>query len=226
MRPLLFSLPIVLAASVALAACKGKPGEDCTDTPGSRRLEIACRVTDPSNPLTARVFVNRVWHHLFGRGIVPTVDDFGVMGQPPTNPELLDYLADRFVKEGLSLKRLVRAIVLSATYQMSTLPADPRAKEVDPQNTLLHHMPVRRLEAEAIRDAILEVSGALDRRMGGPGFDLFEPNDNYVNVYTPKRSFGPAEWRRLVYQSRPRMQPDDTFGAFDCPYGGQIARLD
>jgi len=79
------------------------------------------------------------------------------------------------------------------------------------------------MEAEAIRDAILAVSGALDRRMGGPGFDLFEPNDNYVKVYTPKRTFGPAEWRRLVYQTRPRMRPDDTFGAFDCPDAGQTA---
>jgi hypothetical protein len=153
-----------------LEALAGKDAPRITN--GSGRLEIARLVTDPSNPLTARVSVNRVWHHLFGRGIVPTVDDFGVMGQPPSHPELLDHLADRFVKDGWSLKHLIRSIVLSSTYQMSSLPSDPRAAELDPQNTLLHHMPVRRLEAEAIRDAILAVSGRLDRTVYAPPVEV------------------------------------------------------
>ena len=101
--------------------------------------------------------------------------------------------------------------------------ADPRGLATDAQCRLLWRFPPRRLESKALRDSVLAVSGALNWQMGGPGFDLFEPNSNYVKVYTPKRSFGPAEWRRMIYQSRPRMQPDDTFGAFDCPEGGQIA---
>jgi cytochrome c553 len=188
-----------------------------SDAPGSRRLEIARLVTDPSNPLTARVFVNRVWHHLFGRGIVPTVDDFGVMGQPPTHPELLDYLADRFVKEGWSLKRLVRAIVLSSTYQMSSLSSDPRATEVDPQNTLLHHLPVRRLEAEAIRDAILAVSGRLDRTAYAP------PVEVYLTPFMEGRgkpqASGPldGDGKRSVYVSVRRNFLPPTMLAFDFP---------
>jgi hypothetical protein len=134
---------------------------------GSGRLELARRVASPDNPLTARVMANRVWHHLFGRGIVPTVDDFGVMGQPPSHPELLDHLADRFVKEGWSVKRLIRGVVLSNTYRMSSA-ASEHATRVDPQNVLLHHMPVRRLEGEAVRDAILAVSGRLDRTPYAP----------------------------------------------------------
>ena len=87
----------------------------------------------------------------------------------------------------------------------------------------LWRYPSQRLEAEAIRDSILAVSGKLNLQASGPGFDLFEPNTNYVKVYTPKKSFGPAEFRRMIYQQKPRMQLDDTFGAFDCPDGGQIA---
>jgi cytochrome c553 len=190
-------------------------------SPGSRRLEVARFVTDPSNPLTARVFVNRVWHHLFGRGIVPTVDDFGVMGQPPTHPDLLDYLAERFMKEGWSLKRLVRAIVLSSTYQMSSLPADPRAKEVDPQDTLLHHMPVRRLEAEAIRDSMLAVAGSLNPEMGGP--PVYPPVEVYLTPFLEGRgkpqSSGPldGDGKRSIYVSVRRNFLPPTMLAFDFP---------
>jgi hypothetical protein len=88
---------------------------------------------------------------------------------------------------------------------------------------LLWRYPPRRVEAEALRDSVLFVSGKIDLKMGGPGFDLFEPNSNYVRVYTPKKAFGPAEFRRMIYQQKPRMQLDDTFGAFDCPDAGQIA---
>jgi hypothetical protein len=136
-------------------------------THGSGRLELARQLTDPAlNPLLARVMVNRVWHHLFGRGIVPSVDNFGVLGEPPSHPELFDYLADRFVREGWSVKRLVRALVLSSSYRMAARP-DARADAADPQDRLLHRMPVRRLEGEAIRDAMLAVSGRLDPRLYG-----------------------------------------------------------
>lgn len=187
-----------------------------------RRVAFAAWLTDPANPLTARVMVNRLWHHHFGRGIVDTPSDFGRNGGRPTHPELLDWLASEFVDQEWSVKHIHRLIVRSATYRQASV-AGGRGSDVDANVRLLWRFPSRRLEAEAIRDAVLAVSGCLDRRMGGPGFDLFQPNDNYVKVYTPKTTFGPAEWRRLVYQSRPRMRPDDTFGAFDCPDGGQIA---
>jgi hypothetical protein len=137
--------------------------------PGSGRLELARRLVDPgATPLPPRVIVNRVWQHHFGRGLVATPDDFGAMGQPPTHPELLDYLASEFIDGGWSLKALHRRIVLTRAYRMSSRPDDPEAERLDPENRLLHRRDVRRLEAEAIRDAMLAVSGRLDPRMGGP----------------------------------------------------------
>ncbi len=137
---------------------------------GSGRLELARRITDPSNPFPSRVMVNRLWHHLFGRGIVPSVDDFGVMGQPPTHPELLDWLAADFQGNGWSIKHTIRKIVTSSTYRMSSKPGSDggRGEQIDPNNELLHRMPKRRLQAEAIRDAMLAVSGRLDLTMYGP----------------------------------------------------------
>jgi hypothetical protein len=134
---------------------------------GSGRLELAEHINDPANPLTSRVIVNRIWHHLMGRGIVPTVDDFGVLGQRPTHPELLDYLANQFVADGRSIKRLIRSIVLSRTYQMSSQPSSD-AVAADPKNLLWHHCPPRRLQGEVIRDALLAVSDRLDSTMFGP----------------------------------------------------------
>jgi hypothetical protein len=134
---------------------------------GSGRFELAQHITSPTNPLTTRVIVNRLWHHLMGRGIVPTVDDFGVLGQRPTHPELLDYLATAFQKDGQSLKRMIRRIVLSQTYRMSG-ETNPKVVEADPKNELWHHRPPKRLEGEAIRDELLAVSGRLDRTAFGP----------------------------------------------------------
>ncbi len=119
------------------------------------------------------------------------------------------------------MKHIHRLILLSATYRQAST-SEPRGRAVDADARLLWRYPPRRLEAEPLRDAYLFVSGKLDLKMGGPGFDLFEPNTNYVKVYNSKQSFGPAEWRRMVYQNKPRMQLDDTFGQFDCPDGGQI----
>lgn len=151
-------------------------GEDQpTDPRHSGRLELAHRLTDPSNPLTSRVIVNRLWHHLFGRGIVPTVDDFGKMGQPPTHPELLDWLADDFMKtQAWSIKGAVKQIVTSRTYRMSARPtaSEEVTKLADPENKLLHRAPVRRLSGEAIRDSLLMLSGRLDRKMYGPSVQL------------------------------------------------------
>ncbi len=133
---------------------------------GSGRLELASQVTAASNPLTARVIVNRIWHHLMGRGIVATTDDFGVLGQRPTHPELLDYLATQFIQDGYSIKRLIRRIVLSRTYQLSSY-SQREALEKDPKNLMWHYRPPKRLEGEAIRDALLSLSGRLDKRLYG-----------------------------------------------------------
>jgi hypothetical protein len=150
-------------------------GQPAWPAGSSGRRELADRVLDPQNPLTARVAVNRVWHHLFGRGLVPTTDNFGKLGEAPVDPvaqALLDTLAVRFMEEGWSIKGLVREIVTSATWRMSSA-RDPAAVEKDPLNLLLHHHPLRRLEGEAIRDKILAVSGRLDPKVGGPSVEVF-----------------------------------------------------
>jgi hypothetical protein len=194
-----------------------------TDAPEqARRIALAAWVTSPQNPLTARVIVNRLWQHHFGHGIVDTPSDFGHMGARPTDPQLLDWLASRLVEGGWRLKPIQRLIVLSATYRQAS-GFNPAAATVDASSALLWRFPPQRLEAEEIRDAILCVSGKLDLRAGGPGFDVFKPNSNYVRVYLPKDDFGPPEWRRMIYQFKPRLQQDGTFGVFDCPDGGQIA---
>ena len=128
---------------------------------GSGRLELAHWLADRGNPLTARVMVNRVWLHLFGQGLVPTPDNFGASGQPPSHPELLDSLALTFMDQKWSIKALIRQVVLSRTYQLAST-HDARNFEADPDNTLLWRMTPRRIEAEALRDAVLAVSGKLE----------------------------------------------------------------
>ncbi|MBL9175902.1 MAG: DUF1553 domain-containing protein [Verrucomicrobiales bacterium] len=189
-----------------------------TDGASSGRRELADQLTDPGNPLVARVLVNRVWHHLFGRGLVPTVDNFGALGERPTDPELLDYLAWQFVHEDhWSLKRLIHRLVLTQTYSMSHRDADPRAQELDPANHLWHHIPVRRLEAEAIRDSLLTVSGRLNPAVGGP------PVPVYLNEFTvgrgrPDKS-GPldGDGRRSLYLAMRRNFLSPALLAFDAP---------
>ncbi len=147
---------------------------------GSGRFQLAERIASPKNPLTARVMVNRVWHHMFGAGIVRTVDDFGHVGELPSHPELLDHLAARFATPlgsdgdgfGWSVKALIREIALSRTF-CATDHAEATAAEIDPQNRLLHHYPARRMEAEAIRDSILAVSGRLQPELYGPSIQPY-----------------------------------------------------
>jgi mono/diheme cytochrome c family protein len=183
---------------------------------GSGRLELARRMTDPANPFISRVIVNRVWHHLFGRGIVPTVDNFGVLGQPPTHPELHDSLADGFLRDGWSIKRLIRRIVMSSTYQMSSRPSE-RAARIDPQNLLWQHASIRRLEGEAIRDSILTVSGRLNRQSGGPSVEI------YVTPFMEGRGVptasGPldGDGRRSIYLRVLRNFLTPMMTAFDTP---------
>ena len=182
---------------------------------GSGRLELAERMIDPSDPFLPRVMVNRVWQHLFGRGIVPTVDNFGVLGQPPTHPELLDFLADRFVREGWSVKRLIREMVLSSSYQMSSQES-ALDHQRDPQDLLWHHAFVRRLEGEAIRDSILAVSGRLDLRLGGPSEDVFLTP--FMEGRGRPRS-GPldGDGRRSIYIKVRRNFLSPMMMAFDMP---------
>src|SRR5271166_2790997 len=139
-----------------------------TPAPGSGRLELAQRMVDPSaNPLLSRVLVNRIWKHLFGEGIVKSTDDFGAMGRKPSHPELLDWLAAEFVGRGWSIKEMQRLMVTSSTYRMTSVP-NQVAERLDPPNTYLHRMNVRRLEAEAIRDTLLAASGGLSPLLYGP----------------------------------------------------------
>lgn len=183
-----------------------------------RRMRFAGWIASAENPLTARVFINRVWQQHFGAGLVNTPSDFGMNGSPPTHPELLDWLASRFVAEGWSLKKLQRAILLSNTWRQSSAP-NPAASKVDAACRLLWRFPPRRVEAEAIRDSILSVSGRLDPRRGGPSFFLHDVDRENVYHYHPKETFGPEETRRMVYAFKVRMEQDGIFGAFDCPDG-------
>ncbi len=186
----------------------------------ARRVALAKWITDRDNPLTARVIVNRLWHYHFGTGLVDTPSDFGANGSRPTHPRLLDWLASELIRSGWSLKHIHRLILTSATYRQASTPR-PRARKRDGATRLLWRYPPRRLEAEAIRDTVLAVSGSLRRRMYGPGYRLFKPNDNYVRVYRPKEKWGPAQWRRMVYRHQVRMETGPVFGAFDCPTGGR-----
>ncbi|MCW3095538.1 MAG: Protein of unknown function (DUF1553)/Protein of unknown function (DUF1549)/Planctomycete [Chthonomonadaceae bacterium] len=182
---------------------------------GSGRLQLAQRMTAASNPLLARVMVNRLWQNHFGEGIVRTPDDFGVMGERPTHPELVDYLASEFVRQGWSLKKMQRLMVLSRTYRMASDP-DPKAEAADPQDRLLHRMPIRRLEAECIRDGILAVSGRLDPKLYG---SPIMPN---LNAFTPGRGAPPSgpldgDGRRTIYLSVRRNFLIPMLLAFDYP---------
>jgi cytochrome c553 len=168
-------------------------------TDGSGRLELARAIASKDNPLTARVLVNRVWLHHFGRGLVATPSDFGLRSEPPTHPELLDYLAWRFMEEGWSVKRLHRLILRSRAYQQSsTERAD--GERIDPENRLLWRMNRRRLDFEAMRDALLAVSGALDRTAGGPAVDITK---------------APFSGRRTVYGFIDRQNLPGMFRTFD-----------
>ena len=185
---------------------------------GSGRKELAEIMTDPSNPLLARVMVNRVWHHLFGRGIVASVDNFGWLGQRPTHHELLDDLAAAFVKDDQwSLKLLLRRLVLSRTYAMSSRPDDNGAEKRDPENLLLHRMNLRRLEGEAIRDAMLAVSGRLDQRMHGASVPLHP--SQFVEARGLRAERGPldGDGRRSLYVAARRNFLPMMFTVFDTP---------
>jgi cytochrome c553 len=184
----------------ALGAGAGTPALQ-----GSGRVYLAQQLANPQNPLTARVFVNRVWQHHFSEGLVRTPDNFGHLGELPSHPELLDYLSAQFIKSGWSIKTLHRSIVLSRTYQMSSRPSRA-ANSRDPDNRLLQHMPVRRLAAEEIRDAMLAAAGCLDKTLHGPSV-------------LPVTFYGTVDsnCRRSIYINVRRGQVSPLLTAFDFP---------
>jgi hypothetical protein len=183
---------------------------------GSGRLELARQLTDPERtPFVTRVLVNRVWHHLFGRGLVASTDNFGVLGERPSHPELLDHLAARFVRDGLSLKKLIRLLVLSSTYRMASRQDGP-AEAADPNNQLWHRMPLRRLEGEAIRDAMLSVSGGLRGQMYCPSVPV-HLTDFQEGRGRPDSGPLDGDGRRSIYLSVRRNFLSPLLLAFDTP---------
>jgi hypothetical protein len=183
---------------------------------GSGRLELARQLVDPGNPLVARVMVNRIWQHHFGTGLVKSVDDFGAMGRKPSHPELLDWLAGQFVGRGWSIKSMHRLMVTSSTYRMkSTL--DPEAERIDPTNTYLHRMNVRRLEGEAIRDALFAIAGGLNETMFGASVPVHLTS--FLEGRGRPVKSGPLDGdrRRSIYLAVRRNFLNPMFLAFDTP---------
>lgn len=210
-----------------------KPGDKVTPTvPGflpplpdgapRNRLTLARWLTDPANPLPARVAVNRYWQMYFGLGIVKTAEDFGSQGEAPSHPELLDFLATEFIRTGWDVKAMQRLIVTSATYRQSSI-ASPQARERDPENRLLARGPRVRLPAEMIRDQQLSVSGLLSTKMGGPSVKPYQPEGLWEQLSAfPgrklfQRSQGEDLWRRSVYSYWKRTVPPPSMTVFDAP---------
>lgn len=213
-------------ATSANATAENTQGET-----SGRRLALAHWLTQPDHPLTARVFVNRVWHHHFGRGIVETLGNFGHSGSLPSHPELLDWLAVDFMEHGWSVKRLHRQIMLSTAYQQSSrrpglnwsesdrpeaeVQTAKRAEQTDPENRLLWRMNMRRLESEVMRDSILLVSGTLDRTAGGPPVEITNPADGLSEAKPAPTPTSPN--RRSVYLFARRVYPLKFLEIFDAP---------
>src|SRR5262249_20202420 len=177
-----------------------------------RRTAFANWVVSPENPLFARVMVNRVWQHHFGTGLVATTDNLGASGARPSHPELLDYLAAEFVASGWSLKALHRLVLTSAVYRQSSI-SRPDLDAADPDNRLLARYPIRRLDAEAVRDSLLHVSGELDLRGGGPFVPSTRTPEGVVEV--PESTSG--SHRRSVYLQQRRTQVVTFLQLFDAP---------
>ncbi len=205
----------------------GDLGLDSSTLDHERRLAFGDWVTSGENPLTSRVFVNRVWHHIFGNGIVTTTADFGEAGARPSHPELLDWLATRFQTpvvdggQGWSVKALVRELVLTQAFQQSSAP-DKAALAVDGATTLLWRYPPRRVEAEVLRDSMLRSAGVLDTTLGGESFRIHNVKATYSQWEVVDNS-SESTWRRLLYQERMRRVDDQMFTAFDLPDCGQVA---
>ena len=185
-----------------------------------RRLALAEWLASPRNPLPARVIVNRIWHHHFGRGIVGTLDNLGSVGDPPIHPELLDWLAVEFVNRGWSIKQMHRLIMTSEAYQLASAFEDAENASVDPENRYLWRYRLHRLDAEIVRDAIMAVSGGIDLTVGGPPVFPFVPEkilESEANGFWDNQPDGPGVWRRSVYVYRRRSLGFPFFDTFDLP---------
>ena len=181
-----------------------------------RRLALARWITRDDNALALRVLANRVWHYHFGTGISDTPSDFGFLGGKPSHPALLDFLASRLLSHGWRLKPLHREILLSQTYRQSSAFQSEAARE-DKDARLLWRFPPRRLEAEELRDTLLQVAGKLNLTAGGPGFRLYKFTQNNVCTYTPLDRHGPETYRRAVYHQNARASVVDLLSEFDLP---------
>jgi hypothetical protein len=194
---------------------------DNTLPEAERRRTLAEWITHPQNPLTARVIVNRLWHHHFGQGLVTTPSDFGLGGDTPSHPELLDYLARQLITHNWSLKHIHRLILNSRTYQQRSCPTDSRitdhASKADSANRLLWRQNPRRLDAESLRDAVLAVAGTLNPAMGGPGFRDFDYTEAYAPIYRYITPDTPDLWRRSIYRFVVRTTPHEFMSTLDCP---------
>ncbi len=184
------------------------------------RLDLAKWLVDPKNPLTTRVVANQIWSRLFGEGLVATVDDFGARGAPPSHPKLLDWLAEEFIRNGWSRKKLIKTILLSNTYQQASIHR-PDLEELDPDNRLLHRQNRMRVEAEIIRDLHLQAGGLLTTKIGGPSVYPPIPPDvaeqSYANNFKWTPSKGEDRYRRGMYTFFKRTAPDPNLISFDCP---------
>lgn len=191
---------------------------DLDSTEKDRRRALAEWITHPDNPLTARVIVNRLWHWHFGQGLVDTPSDFGLGGSRPSHPELLDWLATQLIKNKWSLKSIHRLILNSAAYrQSSACAANAPGASIDANNRLLWRQNLRRIEAEALRDSVLFVSGKLNQKRGGPGFEDFKYKEAYAPEYTYITADESALWRRSIYRYIVRTTPNRFLTTLDCP---------
>ena len=217
--------PRDVVAPAAPAILNGSLGLTQEASGPDRRLRFARWMTHPDHPLLARVMVNRLWHHLFGAGLVPTTSDFGQAGSLPSHPALLDWLAHHFIhpvdgSDAWSIKALIRLIATSDAFSRSSAPS-PEAMEMDADNRWLWRFAPRRLEAEVIRDSILMAADRLDTRLGGPGYRIHNIKKTYAQ-WEVTDNHGTHTWRRMIYQERMRRVDDQLFTAFDFPDCGQI----
>jgi len=217
--------PRDVVAPAAPAILNGSLGLTQEASGPDRRLRFARWMTRPDHPLLARVMVNRLWHHLFGAGLVPTTSDFGQAGSLPSHPALLDWLAHHFIhpvdgSDAWSIKALIRLIATSDAFSRSSAPS-PEAMEMDADNRWLWRFAPRRLEAEVIRDSILMAADRLDTRLGGPGYRIHNIKKTYAQ-WEVTDNHGNHTWRRMIYQERMRRVDDQLFTAFDFPDCGQI----
>lgn len=208
---------LLSAAGVASLGLKSEFDLKIDASDADRRAKLAAWITDAKNPLFARVMVNRLWHYHFGTGLVETPSDFGFNGARPSHPELLDWLADEFVKNGYSIKHMHRLIVNSATYRQSSRFRADAAKR-DAGNRWLWRKSPMRLEAEAVRDTILSVAGQLNEKPGGPGYQDFKLTvRGATHYYTPSDADEPAVYRRSIYRTWARSGRNGLLDALDCP---------